>query len=43
MLTNIIPHLHQSIDTRKGRGGWDKGGEGQAQVAGYVTDLNKVF
>lgn len=34
LTTNIIPHLHQSTNTREGKKGWEKGGEGQAQVAG---------
>lgn len=34
LTTNIIPHLHQSTDTRKEKRRWEKGGGGQAQVAG---------
>lgn len=33
LTTNIIPHLHQSIDTRKERG-MEGGREGKAEAAG---------
>lgn len=29
LTTNIIPHLHQSTDIRKGRGGGEREGEGR--------------
>lgn len=41
--TNIILHLHQSIDTRKGRG--MEGGRvgGRQRQQGHGTDLNSFL
>lgn len=39
LTTNIILHLYQSIDTRKGRG-MEGGREGRQRQQGHGTDLN---